>query len=290
MHMVIAAFSKAWAKITSKQKKSLLCWLALSPLLIVVLFPYATMISTALKQKDEIFTFYQTWVPRELYLMNFAELLLERGFGRAILNSLYISVGATALSLAVAIPAAYALARMPMPGKGLFRNYLLITQMISPIVLIIGLFRMFAYFGMINHLNAVVIAHSAFYMAFAVWMLQSYFETVPKELEESAWLDGASRFKAFLRVFLPIAMPGVAVTALFTFVNSWNEYAVSLTMLRDASQQTAPVQIAFLTGTLYEIEWHLIMAATLMASLPVAIIFAAIQKYLIRGLALGSVK
>lgn len=275
---------------TPKLRKSLLCWLALSPLLVVVLFPYATMVSTALKQKDEIFTFEQTWVPRELYLRNFAEMLLERGFGRAILNSLYISVGATVLSLAVALPAAYALARMRMPGKVMFRNYLLITQMISPIVLIIGLFRMFAFFGMINDLNAVVLVHSAFYMAFAVWMLQSYFETVPKDLEEAAWLDGSSRLKAFFRVFLPLAMPGVVVTALFTFVNSWNEYSVSVTMLRNASQQTAPVSIAFLTGTLYEIEWHLIMAATLMASLPVAIIFAAIQKYLIRGLALGGVK
>lgn len=273
-----------------KLKKSLWCWAVLTPVVVVILFPYATMLSTALKQKDEIFTFHQTWWPQSFYLGNFAELLFERDFGRSIFNSLYISLGATLLSLAVAIPAAYALSRLRMPGKGVFRNYLLITQMISPIVLIIGLFRMFAYFGMINDPHALIIAHSAFYMAFAVWMLQSYFDTIPKDLEEAAWIDGASRPHAFLKIFLPLCLPGVAVTALFTFVNSWNEYAMSLTMLRDASTQTAPVKIAFLTGTLYETEWNIIMAATLMATVPVAIIFASIQNYLVRGLALGGVK
>lgn len=271
-------------------KRSLTIWAILSPVLIVILFPFAAMLSTAMKKKDEIFTFTPSWIPESFYLGNFAELLFERNFGRAIGNSIYISVGATLLSIAVALPAAYALSRMPMRGKPGFRTYLLITQMISPIVLILGLFRMFAAFGMINDLNALVIGHSAFYMAFAVWMMQSYFNTIPKELEEAAWLDGAGRIRAFFAVFLPLCAPGIAVTALFTFVNSWNEYAMSLTMLRSAEMQTAPVQIAFLTGTLYETEWHLIMAATLLTVVPVAIIFASIQNYLIRGLAMGSVK
>jgi multiple sugar transport system permease protein len=274
----------------SRARKSLMCWALLSPFLVVVIFPYATMLSTALKQKDEIFTFQRSWLPRELYFGNFAELFFDRDFGRALGNSLAISIGATLLSLAVAIPAAYALTRMRVPGRGALTNYLLITQMISPIVLIIGLFRMFAYFGLINSLLSVIIAHSAFFMAFAVWMLRSYFATIPKDLEEAAWLDGASRFGAFLRVFLPLCLPGIVVTAIFTFVNSWNEYAMSLTLLRNASQQTAPVQIAFLTGTLYQIEWHLIMAATLVASVPVAIVFAGIQRYLIGGMSLGGVK
>lgn len=274
----------------SKAKKSILCWALLSPFLIVVLFPYATMLSTALKQEDEIFTFERTWLPRDFYLGNFAELMFERGFGQALGNSLIISIGATLLSLAVAIPAAYALTRMRVPGEGALTNYLLITQMISPIVLILGLFRMFAYFGLINSLFSVIIAHSAFFTAFAVWMLKSYFATIPKDLEEAAWLDGASRFSAFIRVFLPLCLPGVVVTSIFTFVNSWNEYAMSLTLLRDVAQQTAPVKIAFLTGTLYQIEWHLIMAATLIASVPVAIVFASIQRYLIGGMSLGAVK
>ncbi len=274
----------------SKARKSVLCWAALSPFLIIVLFPYLTMLSTALKQKDEIFTFHRSWLPREFYLGNFVELFVDRNFGRALVNSLTISIGATLLSLAVAIPAAYALTRMRVPGNSALTNYLLVTQMISPIVLIIGLFRMFAYFGLINSLMSVIIAHSAFFMAFAVWMLRSYFATIPKDLEEAAWIDGASRFSAFVRIFLPLCLPGVVVTAIFTFVNSWNEYAMSLTLLRDVNQQTAPVQIAFLTGTLYQIEWHLIMAATLIASVPVAVVFASIQRYLIGGMSLGGVK
>ncbi|NIZ62101.1 hypothetical protein DL239_14050 [Sedimentitalea sp. CY04] len=275
---------------SSKAKFSLLCWGALMPLMVVILFPYATMLSTALKRKDEIFQFEISWLPDGLYLGNFVELFVNRGFGQAIFNSIYISVGATLVSLLVALPAAYALSRLKLPGKSTFRTYLLITQMISPIVLIVGLFRLFAYLGMINDLNALVFAHSAFYMAFAVWMLQSYFDTIPKDLEEAAWMDGASRFASFRRVFLPLCLPGIAVTSLFTFVNSWNEYAMALTILRDGSLQTAPVRIAFLTGTLYETEWNIIMAATLIATLPVAIVFASIQSYLIRGLSLGGVK
>ena len=273
-----------------KGARTAICWLLLSPIIVIILFPFAAMLSTALKREDEVFTFQTTWLPEELYLGNFAELLFEQGFGRAIGNSLYISVGATVLSLALALPAAYALSRLTMPGKRVYSTYLLITQMISPIVLILGLFRMFAAWGMINDLNAVVIAHSAFFMAFAVWMLKSYFDTIPKEIEEAAWLDGASRFRAFWAVFLPLCVPGIAVTSIFTFVNSWNEYAMSLTMLRDTSQQTAPVQIAFLTGTLYEIDWNLIMAATLITTVPVAIIFSFIQGYLVRGLSIGGVK
>lgn len=275
---------------SKKSKLTLACWAALAPLMIVILFPYATMFSTAMKQKDEIFQFEISWLPESLYFGNFVELFVNRGFGQAIFNSLYISVGATLVSLLVALPAAYALSRLRLPGKGAFKTYLLITQMISPIVLIVGLFRLFAYLGMINDLNALVFAHSAFYMAFAVWMLQSYFDTIPKDLEEAAWMDGASRFASFRRVFLPLCLPGIAVTSLFTFVNSWNEYAMSLTILREGSLQTAPVRIAFLTGTLYETEWNIIMAATLIATVPVAIVFASIQSYLIRGLSLGGVK
>lgn len=273
-----------------KPLRTLINWLLLLPIIIVILFPFAVMLSTALKKKDEVFTFTLTWFPKEIYLGNFAELFLELGFGRAIFNSLYISLGATLVSLALALPAAYALSRLPIRGKGFFTGYLLITQMISPIVLILGLFRMFAAMGLINSHNALIIGHSAFFMAFAVWMLKSYFDTVPKDLEEAAWMDGASRLRAFGSIFLPICIPGIAVTSIFTFVNSWNEYAMSLTMLRDADMQTAPVQVAFLTGTLYEIEWNLIMAGTLVTTIPVAIIFSCIQGYLVRGLSVGGVK
>jgi multiple sugar transport system permease protein len=273
-----------------KLKRSLICWGLLSPIIVVILFPYATMFSTALTAKDEIFVFTKTWFPIKPTLSNFAQVWTERGFGRALANSLYISIGATLLSAIIAVPAAYAMSRMHFKGRGAYRIYLLVTQMISPIVLIIGLFRMFAYFGLINSMNALIAAQSAFFMAFAIWMTASYFDTVPKELEEAAWMDGAGKFRAFLKVFLPLCLPGIAVTALFTFINSWNEYALALTLLRDNENHTVPVAIAFLTGTLYEIEWNLIMAATFMATIPVAIIFASIQRYLIRGLSLGGVK
>jgi multiple sugar transport system permease protein len=273
-----------------KLKRSLICWGLLSPIVVVILFPYLTMFSTAITAKEEIFVFSKSWFPDAPTLKNFAMVWTERGFGRALANSLYISVGATLLSICVAIPAAYAMSRMTFKGRNGYRIFLLVTQMISPIVLIIGLFRLFAFLGLVNSMNALIAAQSAFFLAFAIWMTASYFDTVPKELEEAAWLDGAGKITAFFRVFLPLCLPGIAVTALFTFINSWNEYALALTLLRDNANHTVPVAIAFLTGTLYEIEWNLIMAATFMATIPVAIIFASIQRYLIRGLSLGGVK
>ncbi len=258
--------------------------------MIVILFPYAVMLSTALKPKDEIFAFPPTWLPSRLAFDNFATMWTTVGFGTALKNSLIVGVATTVLCLVIAIPAAYALARTSFPGKGLYRQFLLVTQMLSPIVLVIGIFRLMAAMGLIDQLVALVLAYSAFNLAFATWMLQSYFSTIPKELEEAAWIDGASKLQSLLRIFLPMATPALAVTAILTFIYSWNEFVLVLTLLRSDEKLTLTMKIFTLVGGAYTVEWNTVMAATLLATVPVAIVFATLQRYLVRGLALGAVK
>ncbi|WP_336055096.1 carbohydrate ABC transporter permease [Nitratireductor sp. CH_MIT9313-5] len=271
-----------------KLKKSLLYWLLLSPLIILILFPFAVMFITAIKPSNEVLA--PTWWPQEPAWRNFIDMWAVTNFGNALWNSVYVSVLSTMLALAVSIPAAYAMSRFRFKGQGFFRQFLLVSQMLSPIVLVIGLFRLVVWLGLLDNINSIVFVYGAFNVAFTVWMLQSYFSTIPKDLEEAAWIEGASPAKALVMVFLPLALPAMTVTAIFSFINAWNEFVIALTMLRRQESYTLPIQIFSLVAGRYTVEWHHVMAATFVATIPVAIVFAWLQRYLVRGLAIGAVK
>jgi multiple sugar transport system permease protein len=271
-------------------KKSILCWLALLPLLVVIVFPFAVMFFTAVKPRDELFVFPPRWLPSRFVWSNFAEMWVETGFGQALVNSLYVSIVSTILALVIGIPAAYALSRYRFGGKGLYRQFLLITQMVSPMVLVLGLFRLMVALGVVDSLNPLVVTYGAFNLAFTIMMLQNYFDTIAVDLEEAAWIDGATRLQSLIKIFLPLAVPAMVVTALFTFINAWNEFVLALTLLRSSDNYTLPVQVFSLVAGRYTIEWHHVMAATFLATLPVAVVFAWLQRYLIRGMSLGGVK
>lgn len=272
----------------SKLRRSIFYWVVLSPLIVLVVFPFAVMFITAIKPQTEVLQ--PTWWPSAPALGNFIEMWQAASFGPALFNSLYTSLAATLLALAVSIPAAYGLSRYRFRGRGAFRQFLLVSQMLSPIVLVLGLFRLAAMLGLVDNLNSVIFIYAAFNIAFSVWMLQSYFSTIPRDLEEAAWMEGASRWKTLIKVFLPLAVPAITVTAIFTFINAWNEFVIALTMLRRQESYTLPIQIFSLVAGRYTVEWHYVMAAALVATIPVAVVFAWLQRYLVRGLALGAVK
>jgi multiple sugar transport system permease protein len=273
-----------------KLRRSILYWAILSPLVVVILFPFAVMFVTAVRPRDELFVFPPTWTFSEFRWENFVEMWVKTNFGGALLNSLYVSITATLIALILSVPAAYAMSRYRFAGKGAYRTFLLMTQMMSPIVLVLGLFRLISAMGLVDSLNSLVITYAAFNMAFTIWMLQSYFNSIPRDLEEAAWMDGASHFTSLVKVFLPLAVPAMVVTAIFTFINSWNEFVLALTMLRSSEQFTLPVQIFSQVAGRYQVEWHHVMAGTVLATVPVAIVFSWLQRYLIRGMALGAVK
>ena len=275
---------------SARAKRSLLYWLLLSPLVVLILFPYAVMITTAIKPRAEIMTFPPSWFGSGIRLSNFVEMWDKIEFGQALLNSLYVSLGATLLCLLIAIPAAYAMSRYRFAGQGAYRMFLLITQMLSPIVLVIGIFRLMAALGLVDQLNSLVLTYAAFNLAFSVWMLQSYFATIPREVEEAAWIDGASWLQSLRLVFLPMALPALAVAAILSFIFGWNEFVLALTNLRSSDNFTLTLKVFDLVGGRYSVEWDIVMAATFLATVPVAAVFAWLQRYLVRGLALAAVK
>lgn len=271
-----------------KLRRSIVLWLLLSPLVVAILFPFAVMLITAFKSAAEVHD--PTWWPRVWRWRNFPEMWTSSGFGSALVNSLIVSVATTATTLVVSAPAAYALSRFRFAGRGAFRQFLLVSQMLSPIVLVLGLFRFIASLGLIDNLGALVLVYVGFNVAFGVWMLQSYFASIPRDLEEAAWMEGAGRARTLVSVFLPLATPAMVVTAIFTFINAWNEFVIALTVLRNQDNYTLPIQVFSLVGGRYTVDWHYVMAAAAAASIPVAVIFSWLQRYLVRGLALGAVK
>lgn len=271
-------------------RRSILYWIVLLPLTAVTLFPFAVMVSTALKPRAEIFAYPPHWIPSHLAWKNFAGMWAVSHFGQALMNSAYVSILSVLLTLLIGIPAAYALFRFKVRGLGGFRIYLLITQMVSPIVLVIGLFRVFAMLGWIDSRTPLIITYAAFNAAFTILMLQIYFMTIPAELEEAAWIDGATRLRTIRSIFLPLATPAVAVTALFTLVNVWNEFVIALTLLRSSSNYTLPLKVFALASNLYEVNWNETMAAVLLATVPPVIVFIWLQRYLISGMAAGAIK
>ncbi len=274
----------------SRIARSIVCWAVLSPLVVVILFPFAVMFVSAVRPRDELFTYPPTWTFSAFRWSNFVEMWDKVNFGGALLNSLYVSVASTLLALVLGIPAAYAISRFRFRARGLYQQFLLVTQMMSPIVLVLGLFRLMVVFGLVNNLNSLVLTYAAFNLAFTIWMLRSYFDTVPVELEEAASIDGATPFVSLFRIFLPLAVPAMVVTTMFTFINSWNEFVLALTMIRSSENYTLPVMVFAQVAGRYQIEWHHVMAATLLATVPVAVLFSWLQRYLIRGMALGAVK
>jgi multiple sugar transport system permease protein len=271
-------------------RRSSLIWLGLGPLCLVILFPFAVMISTAVKPRAEVLAFPPHWLPSEIRWENFADMWQAARFGPALVNSLVVSIGATVLCLLIAIPAAYAMARMQFRGQRLFQQFLLVTQMLSPIVLVLGIFRLMSKMGLVDQLPALMLAYIAFNLAFAVWMLQAYFQTIPRELEEAATLDGASSLQRLRLVFLPLAAPAIGITSVFIFIYCWNEFVLAMTLLRSNEKYTLTMQIFSLVGGRYQVEWDHVMGATLVASVPVAIVFAMLQRYLVSGLTVGAVK
>ncbi len=278
-----------------KLRRTVVCWAVLLPLVVLVLFPYAVMISTALKPTMEVMSYPPHWIPRQWSFASFPAMWVQANFGTAVVNSLVICCASVLLALCVSVPAAYAVARLEFRLKPPYQLFLLVTQMLAPVLLILGLFRMAAAipFGdgsLVNTRLGVLLIYGAFQIAFSVWMLAAYFAAIPRDIEEAAWIDGCGRLRAVWHMFVPLAVPAIAVCALVAFVWGWNEYVVALTMLRDPDKQTVTLQVVNLVAGRYSVEWNQVMAATLVATLPVAVVFAALQRFLVRGLTLGAVK
>jgi len=269
--------------------KSIICWIVLLPPITVILFPFIVTLFTALKPRNELTQIPPKFLPSTFQWSNFIEVWNNTDIFHSLINSLFVSFSSTFIAIVVASPCAYAMTRFDFKGKTVYRFFLILTQMLSPIVLVLGLFRLMVYLDVVDSLKFLSIIYAAFNVAFCVWMLQSYFQTIPKDLEESAWIEGASRMRSLLTIFLPLAVPALVVASMFTFINSWNEFIIAFSVLRDSSSYTIQLGITEMIGY-YSIRWDYIMVSVIITIIPVAILFLWLQKHLIGGLTSGSVK
>jgi multiple sugar transport system permease protein len=258
-------------------------------LLLALLFPFVEMISTALKDRKVLYTWPPVWFPAAPQWQNFSAIWVDVPLALYFWNSTVIAGGATLLNALAGIPAGYALARFRFPGRQLFLYFILGTQMFSPVVLLLALFLMLNVMGLLNTHLALIVINATVALPFTIWMMTAYFSTVPLEIEEAAVLDGAGKLRILIDHFLPIAAPGIVTAMTFSFVMAWNEFLLALTFLSDARLRPLTTGIYSFVGR-YEIQWHLLMAASLVAIVPVFVGFLLIQRRLAAGLAAGAVK
>src|SRR5215211_17797 len=258
-------------------------------LCVVLIFPYAVMLLTSLKSKDTVYSIPPTFFPEEWVFTNYLDIWTVVPLRHYITNSVLLASGSTLLALICAIPAAYALARMRFSGRRIYLYAVIATQIFSPIVLLVGLFREMRWFGLLDSLWALVLINGAFFQAFAIWILSGYFASIPYSLEEAAWIDGCTRLGAVRRIVLPLALPGLVTTVIFVFIQSWNEFVVALTIILTETKKPLTVGIFSFFGR-YDIEWGYVFATSLIATIPVVVLFLIIEKYLVSGLTSGGVK
>ncbi len=258
-------------------------------ILLILLFPFFVMISTALKNVDEVYTSPPHWIPHQLRFQNFIDIWDKYPLVQYFTNSLLVAGGSTVFNVLFAVPAAYAVSRLRFRGRRFLLYLFLVVQMFSPIIIVMSLFKIIASLGLLDTRLSLILVNAVFTLAFSIWMLNGYFGTIPLELEEAAWIDGCTRSQAITKILLPIAMPGVVTTLIYTFITSWNEFMFALTFITSLEKRPLTVGLYNFIGR-WSVQWQYLMAAALLAVIPVILLFLLIERQLIRGLAGGAIK
>jgi multiple sugar transport system permease protein len=255
--------------------------------LVWVIAPIVTVFLNSLKPATAIFT----RVPDLKFtptLEHYSDVLVQGSFPRQIANSMIVALGATIMSILFGTPAAYALARISFRGSRWWFRCFLFARMVPAVALVVPMFVLLQQMGLKNTHFGLILTHTSFALPLVVWMMHSFFQELPRELEEAAVIDGATRFQAFRLVALPLVIPGLAVTAVLTIFFSWNEFLFAL-VLSGPTTQTVPIGVSAFVGTV-SVDWGRSSAAAVIAMIPMFVIGLAIQPFLVRGLAFGAVK
>lgn len=275
-----------------KSIRTLGIYFSLTVMLIVLLFPFAVMLSTSLKSLKEIYQGVY-WIPKEFEFQNYVNVWFGTERYRSIAiyfqNSLFISAGATLITCALSIPSAYAISRLRFPGRGLMMYLLLVLQMFSPVVIVISIFKIVSDLNLIDTPYSLILVNGVMSVAFSTWMMTGYFATIPKELEEAARIDGCNRLEALIKIILPLARPGVITIIIFSFIVAWNEFMYTFTFISSVEKMPISTGLYRYVGR-DEVQWHQLMSASVLAIIPIVVLFLSIEKNLVGGLTGGSVK
>lgn len=263
---------------------------ALIALLAPMMLPVAVMISTSLHQYEELFRWPPHLIPPSLRWANYAEIWGGAyDFGRAFGNSMVIGLGTAAVALVAGAPVAYVTSRYHFRGRIVFLFAILATQMISPIVFVVPLYQVIQLYGLLNTYISVIITSAAFATPMVVWLLHSYFQSIPLELEDAGLVDGCNRSQVVVRIMVPLALPGIATAGIYAFILGWNELILPLTFFTDTAKY--PISLTLYSFSAEnQVFWHQMMAASTVAVVPAVLLFAFMQRYLVTGLTAGATK
>jgi ABC-type glycerol-3-phosphate transport system permease component len=266
-----------------------LLYLGAAVLALQAAFPFFWMASTSFKPPVEVFAQPPSFIPQAPTVDNFHRLFTATSFLTYFKNSLTVSGLAVLLTMVVSAAGAYSLTRYRYPGREKIAGLILCTYMFAPIMVVIPFFILVKKVGIENTHLALVLAFTSFCLPFTLWLMRAFFETIPLELEEAALVDGAGRLRAVIYVVLPLALPGIIATSIFTFILAWNDYIFTRILIASDELKTLPVGVQDLFHAAL-IDWGLIMAAGMMITIPALIFFVSVQRYLIRGWGAGAVK
>jgi multiple sugar transport system permease protein len=269
------------------RRPSIAFWGFLLAMAALALFPYLWIVLTSFKARTDILTTPPVWIHAP-NLVNYRSMLFARHFDRYLLNSLEIGVSSTLLALGVGTLAAYAFSRYRVPAGNHLFFYILATRLGPPIAYALPLYFLFSSLGLLKSHIGVIMAHATFNLVLVVWMMKTFFDEIPAEIEEAAILDGCSEWQIFSRVTVPMSLAGLVTAAIFVFIFSWNELLYSM-ILSAGKANTLPAMIPSLvmnTGTL----WGEVAAAAVVQTIPVIVFTFVAQRHLVRGLTFGAVK
>jgi multiple sugar transport system permease protein len=263
--------------------------LGILAVILFTLFPFLVIISTSFKTPGEVFRSPATLIPETFVWENYIEIFVQIPLVRHLLNTIIIAGASTILNIVIAAPAAYAMARVRFKGKGIFGLGTLVTQMFSPVIILIPIFKVIKELQLLDTYFALILANTAMTIPFSTWMLIGFFRSIPLELEEAAMIDGLSRLQAMIKIALPLTMPGLVTTSIYTFVTAWNEFIFALVLAPNRYMQ--PVTIALYSWEKNNVvEWQYLMATAAVATVPTVLLFLFVRKRLTAGLMAGAIK
>ena len=256
---------------------------------VLILYPFYVMFITGFRSNTETTDMYFLHMLPTKWIWSNMKDIVGRGVLRYLMNSIFLSVGATTIAMLCGIPAAYAMARMKFKGKNIFLGFVIMSQMFSPVVLLVGISQLMNTLRLNDSIIGLMLINAAFNQAFAIWLLRGTFLSISSEMEQAACIDGCNTVEALIRILLPMAAPGIVTTLIFVFINAWNEYTISTVLI--STPINKPITVGITQFSSFNmIEWQYLFASALLATIPVVILFMCIEKHLAAGLTSGGVK
>lgn len=258
-------------------------------LVLIIGMPFWWVVTGSVKLPREIIQRVPTMFPQSFTTQHFEKLLQSSAFPTYLVNSIAVALFSTAVTVVLALPAAYAFFRMEFPGRNALYRMILLAYAFPGVVVLIPLYGLFSWAGLIDSRASLIVVNVAFALPFSIWMMRSFLATVPKEIEEAAIIDGAPTTTILLRILMPLIAPGIASVAIFAFISSWTEYLFASVLIVSDAHRTIPVGFAGIIGQ-YQIDWGLLLAGATAATIPVVILFALVGRWFVSGLTEGAVK